>query len=92
MEEDLWTMYFDGQSERIWGRHPLGIAGNPISVKLDFEVTKNMEKYEGYIIGLQVTIEIGVKKLRVYGDFNLIINQISQKLKVRSTALTLYQA
>jgi len=62
----------------------------PISIKLDFEVTNNMEKYEACIIGLQAAKEIRVKKLRAYTHSNSIINQISYKWMVRSTALAPY--
>jgi len=46
-----------------------------------------MVVYKACIIGLQAAIEIGIKKLRVYKASNLIINQISQKWKVRSKDL-----
>ncbi|XP_056685758.1 uncharacterized protein [Spinacia oleracea] len=40
----------------------------------------------------EAAIELGVQKLRVYGDSFLIINQISDKWKVRSENLALYQS
>ena len=47
-----------------------------ISVKLEFNIINDMAEYEAYIIGSQATIEIGVKKLWVYKDSNMIINQL----------------
>jgi len=71
VEEDLWTMYFNGASNHkgfevgILLVSPEG-AHTPISVKLDFEVNNKVAEHEACIIGLQATVEIGVKKLRVY--------------------------
>ena len=48
-----------------------------IPIKLDFEVTNNMAEYKACIIGMRAIIEIGVKKLWVYRDSSLIINQIA---------------
>ena len=96
VEEDLWMMYFNRASnQKGIGEGillvSLKVAHIPILVKLDFEVTNNMAKYEYFIIGLQTSIEIGVKKLWLYEDSNLIINQISQKWKVRSKPLAPYK-
>jgi len=51
VKEDLWMMYFNGASNQKGFR--VGIllvllkgAHIPISVKLDFKVTNNMEQYE----------------------------------------------
>ena len=52
-------------------------AYTPISVKLDFKVTKNMVEYKAYIIGLQAAVEIGIEKPQVYAVPNLIVNPAS---------------
>ena len=64
----------------------------PISIKLDFDVTNNAAEYEACIVGLETALAIAIKKLRIYGDSSLIINQISKKWKVRSESLAPYQA
>ena len=64
----------------------------PLFIKLDFDVTNNVTEYEACIVGLETTLAIGIKKLRIYGDSSLIINQISKKWKVRSERLAPYQA
>jgi len=96
-EEDAWSLYFDGSSnQRGCGVGILlvspGEEHTPISVKLDFDVTNNAAEYEACIIGLKAAVALGIKKLRVYGDSSLIINQISGKWKVRSESLAPYQA
>ncbi|XP_021719360.1 uncharacterized protein LOC110687036 [Chenopodium quinoa] len=63
----------------------------PISIKLDFDVSKNAAEYEAHVVGLEIALVVGVKKLRIFGDSSLIINQISKRWKVRSESLAPYQ-
>ena len=65
---------------------------SPLSVKLNFDVTNNAAEYEACILGLKAAISLDNKKLRVYGDSSLIINQISKLWKVRNESLLRYQA
>ena len=96
-EDDTWTLYFDGASNKKGcGVGVLIVSPQeehiPISIKLDFDVTNNAVKYEACIVGLEIALAFGIKKLRMYGDSSLIINQISKKWKVRSESLAPYQA
>ena len=47
--------------------------------------TNNEAEYTGLIIGLQKAIEQGIQELEVYGDSNLVVNQVSGfwRLKVQ---------
>jgi len=83
VEEDLCIIYFNGApNQKGFGIGILSVSAEGahivISVKLDFKVTNNMPEYEACIIRSQATTKIEVKTLRVYGDSNLIINQISK--------------
>ncbi len=40
-------------------------------------VTNNQAEYRGLILGLEKTIEMGIKHLEVYGDSQLVINQVT---------------
>src|SRR6187397_229645 len=95
-EDDTWTLYFDGASnQKGCGVGVLLISPKeehvPISIKLDFDVTNNDAEYEACVVGLETTLALGVKKLRIFGDSSLIINQISKRWKVRSESLAPYQ-
>ncbi|XP_021747334.1 uncharacterized protein LOC110713176 [Chenopodium quinoa] len=96
-EDDTWVLYFDGASNKKGcGVGVLLVSPTeehvPISIKVDFDVTNNAAEYEACIVGLETALALGIKKLRVYGDSSLIINQISKKWKVRSESLAPYQA
>ena len=45
----------------------------PLAVKLNFEATNNMAKYEACIPGMKALKELGVKKAEVFGDSTLVI-------------------
>src|SRR6187397_1486985 len=95
-EDDTWTLYFDGASnQKGCGVGVLLVSPKeehvPISIKLDFNVTNNVAEYEACMVGLETALALGVKKLRIFRDFSLIINQISKRWKVRSESLVPYQ-
>jgi len=75
---DLWTMYFD----RVVNIHGNGVGVviiSPnrkqyfVSIKLQFECTNNMSKYEACILLLEAALELKIKKFDDYGDSMLII-------------------
>ena len=47
----------------------------PLVVKLNFEATNNMAKYEACITGMKALQELGVKKAEVFRDSTLVIAQ-----------------
>jgi len=74
-------MYFNGVSNQEEFQASILLASpdrahTPIPVKLDIAITNNVTEYKGCIIRLQVSIEIGVKNVQVYGGSNSVINQI----------------
>jgi ribonuclease HI len=48
-------------------------------VHLEFKATNNMAEYEALIFGLSTTLSIGVQKLLVKGDSQLIMKQVKGK-------------
>ncbi|XP_057962289.1 uncharacterized protein LOC131153856 [Malania oleifera] len=80
-EEDLeeWMMLFDG-AVNVWG-HGIGAVlispdgkHYPVVAKLIFPCTNNIAKYEACILGLQTSLDWGVKRLTVRGDSTLVIH------------------
>ncbi|XP_074301268.1 uncharacterized protein LOC141632639 [Silene latifolia] len=47
--------------------------------------------YMGYGVGIVGTLDLGVKKLLVYGDSSFVINQVGGSWKIKSRCLALYQ-
>ena len=71
-----WTMKFDGSTTPAL--NGIGIVLSyedkgtiPFSFKLEFPFPNNAAKYEAYLTGLAIAFSIGIKHMRVLGDFAL---------------------
>ena len=42
------------------------------------EATNNIAEYEGLLVGLRITVELGIKRLIVRGDSQLVIKQVNK--------------
>ena len=76
-----WTMRFDGSATTT--SNGVGIVQSyengdtiPLSFKLGFSCSNNAAEYEAYLTGLTITLSIGVKHMRVFGDSNLVVSQM----------------
>lgn len=96
-----WKMYFDGTSNSLGhGIGTLLISSDgdviPRAIRLVFRnnwpVTNNVSEYEACIMGLETAIELGIKRLVVFGDSNLVLQQIQGKWKTRDPKLRPYHA
>ncbi|KAL3728823.1 hypothetical protein ACJRO7_033410 [Eucalyptus globulus] len=95
INEDAWSMFFDGAvnlSGSGTGAVLISPDGqhHPVAAKLIFPCTNNIAEYEACILGLQAAIEMGVAKLKVYGDSALIILQTVGEWKTRDAKLLPY--
>jgi hypothetical protein len=48
-------------------------------VRLDFRATNNMAEYEGLLAGLRAAAGMGIRRLLVLGDSQLVVNQVSKE-------------
>ena len=46
----------------------------PLSFKLGFSCSSNAVKYEAYLTGLTIALNMRVKHVRVLGDSNLVVS------------------
>ena len=74
-------MYFDGSLMKTGAGagllfiSPLGVHVRYI-IRLHFAASNNAAEYEALINGLQIAIELGVRRLDVWGDSQLVIDQV----------------
>jgi ribonuclease HI len=47
-----------------------------MSYKLEFEATNNVAKYEALVLGLRVAREMGIQEITVFGDAELVVQQV----------------
>jgi ribonuclease HI len=95
-EEDLWTMFFDGAcTKESAGAGVVFISPSKktfhLSFKLDFKVTNNIAEYEALLLGLNAAKERGIKKLQVFGDADLIIQQVNKSFQAKHVRLKAYR-
>jgi ribonuclease HI len=82
MENSVWKMCFDGSCSK--GGSCVGVviispSKEVISMfyKLEFETTNNIAEYEVLLLGLGAAKDMGIDKLAVFGDFELVIHQVN---------------
>ena len=92
-----WALHFDGSSTISEGGARIVLSKSigetvGISFKLDFPCTNNMAEYEAYLKGLAIAREMGIKRLRVIGDSNLVVYQARGDFALKEPSLAPYRA
>jgi ribonuclease HI len=90
-----YTLYFDGASKGNPGVSGIGmvIYKNGVelwseSVLLQDSFTNNQAEYYALIYGLDKAVQLKINELNVYGDSQLVINQMTGVYKVKNETLT----
>ena len=60
--------------------------------KLPFPCSNKKTKYEALVVGLKTAKRVGIKKLKVFGDSELVIKQVGGNYGVKSPSLATYRA
>ena len=88
-------MFFDG-SKMLNGSGAGVVLVSPRGDKLryvlqiHFDSSNNEAEYEALLYGLHMAISLGIRRLMVYGDSDLVVNQVMNEWDVRSPAMTGY--
>ena len=88
-------MFFDG-SKMLNGSGAGVVLVSPRGDKLNyvlqihFDSSNNEVEYDALLYGLRMAISLGVHRLMVYGDSDLVVNQVMKEWDVRSPAMTGY--
>jgi ribonuclease HI len=77
----IWKMFFDRASSSIGaGAGVIFILPCQetisLSYKLEFETINNVEEYEALVLGMRDAKKMGIKEVTVFGDVELIIQQV----------------
>ncbi len=91
----MYILYFDGCSKGNPGKGGCGAVLYceekevwSDCLYLGESVTNNVAEYNGIIMGLEHAAKLGVKRLLVKGDSQLVIHQITGKYAVRTPHLS----
>ena len=95
IQAECWTMYFDGSVMKIGAGagilfiSPLGVHIRYM-IRLHFPASNNMAEYEALLSGLRIAIELGVKRLDVRGDSQLVIDQVMKESSCHDPKMEAY--
>lgn len=63
-----------------------------MSKKIAFACTNNVAEYEACIAGMREAYQLGAKKLQIFGDSKLIVNQAKNEWETKDDKLRPYQS
>ncbi|CAL8174482.1 unnamed protein product [Prunus armeniaca] len=87
-ENEPHTLYFDG-SYTLNGGGASVILINPkrqattFSFKLNFPCKNKVAEYEAFIMGFSTAKEMGIEKIKIIGDSNLVLSQLQGSFAVK---------
>jgi ribonuclease HI len=90
-----WTMYFDG-SLKLDGGGAGVLFISPRGEQLKYvlqilwEVSNNEAEYEALLHGLRLAISLGIKRLLVYGDSLLVVQQVNKEWDYNKETMDAY--
>jgi ribonuclease HI len=93
----VWTMYFDG-SKRIQGAGAGVVLISPQGNKLKYvlrmsfpQASSNEAEYEALLHGMKMAKACGATRLKIFGDSNLVVQQVMNKCDAISDNMTAYR-
>jgi ribonuclease HI len=95
IQAECWTLYFDGSVIKTGAGagllfvSPLGEHMRYV-VRLHFPASNNMAEYKALLCGLKIAIEIGIKRLDVRGDSQLMIDQVMKNASCHDDKMEVY--
>jgi ribonuclease HI len=94
-KREHWTMYFDG-SLKLDGGGTGVLFISPRGEQLKYvlqilcEVSNNEAEYEALLHGLRLAISLGIKRILVYGNSLLIVQQVNKEWDCNKETMDAY--
>ncbi|XP_066333410.1 uncharacterized protein [Miscanthus floridulus] len=90
-----WMMYFDGSVIAPGlgaGVVLISLNGSRLryAIHLHFLASNNAAEYEALINGLRIAVELGAMRLYVYGDSELVVDQVMKESSCKSPLMAAY--
>jgi ribonuclease HI len=95
IDHEYWTMYFDGSVMKEGADIGL-IFVSPVGVRmrymvhLYFPASSNVAKYEVLVNSLDITIELGIRRLDIKGDSQLVVDQVMKESSCHNSKMAAY--
>ena len=89
-------MYFDGYVAKIGAGVGVYIISpirdfKVLSYELNFECTNNVAEYESLLLVLNALKYLGAKGIDVFGDSDLVINQVNDNYQTKHPRMRAYR-
>ncbi|XP_074323622.1 uncharacterized protein LOC141660529 [Apium graveolens] len=96
-DNTAWTLYVDGSAtvERSGAGLILSIPDGFIiqqAITFAFKTTNNQAEYEALLSGLRLAKSLGVKRLIIYSDSQIVVKQTNGEYIAKDPKLAQYQA
>ena len=94
-KQEYWTMYFDGSLMKARARaglvfiSPLGVRMRYM-IRLHFPASNNVAEYEALLNGLRIAIELGIRRLDVRGDSQLVVEPVMKEWSCHDPKMAAY--
>jgi ribonuclease HI len=94
-QPEHWVMYFDG-SLKLGGSGAgvlfISLRGEQLKYmfQLLFEVSNNKAEYETLFHGLRLAVSLGIKRLLIYDDSLLVVQQVNKEWDVNKDTMDAY--
>ncbi|KAL0293935.1 UNVERIFIED_CONTAM: hypothetical protein Sangu_2452700 [Sesamum angustifolium] len=90
-----WKMYFDGVSHKEGSDAGVVFVTSegevlPYSFTLTYNCSNNVAEYQALILGLEIVVDAKQLPLKVYGDSQLVVNQLLGLYEVKKPELLPY--
>jgi len=95
VQAELWTMYFDGSLMKIGAGagllfiSPFGVHMRYV-IRIHFAASNNVTEYEALVNSLKIAIELGVRRLDVRDDSQLVIDLVMKASNCRDPKMEAY--
>ena len=95
VDQEYWTMYFDGSLMKKGAGAGLVFVSSlgvhmRYMVRLHFPSSNNVAEYEALINGLCIAVELGIRRLNIWGDSQLVVNQVMKESSCHDTKMVAY--
>jgi len=93
----FWKLFFDDSKSKDGAREGCILVSpkgekNMLTCRLKFNCTNNTAEYEALVQGLYKAIELDIKYLQVFVDFEIVIKQVRNTIHCLSGHLKHYQS
>jgi hypothetical protein len=95
IQAECWTLYFDGSVMKTGAGAGL-LFISPLeehmryAVRLHFPTSNNMAEYEALLCGLRIAIEMGIKRLDIREDSQLMIDLVMMNASCHDDKMEVY--